>query len=560
MAKAKNKLNFLDSLINRLHTVPHRAFAISFKFEIICGLAIVLPQCLIAQPLHAQSKSLVPELQADSADVTTSTRVQSEQIFARLSQLQEQVKERAYPISLEAAVATGLRENPELLQAFNTIQQFEWQLISAQRQWYPTLQLNNGTPFVGASWNTFVNDNYAISSEQLQTQGLRRRQATKTQQNLVQPGVIANWNLIDPTRQPSINSAVNALQQQKYLFDVSARNLILNIQQAYFSLQSSQQLIDSFQQIYAINKQQLNILEARRAIGMVTVLELEQTRSQLFVQLNQLILYTQNYIDQSAALAQALSLPQDQLAIPADPAGIQSEWKLSLEKTISLALKHREEIHASISAAEAAEWSAVAAIRSYLPIFSLVATGNLTGSNGYEAVPVSMDAGNAYSRNRNWSAAVGIGFQWSLFDGGVQASNAQAAKARARMQQAKAATTEFQVVRQVRTSYGQMQTSLIAMNSAENAYRSAQLAQDASRARFDVGIGDITSVVQTIQQLSQSAEQRAQALLSYNDAVSQLYRYSATWPVGSEKQLDERIEVMRKNQRPSSPSRPGVMP
>ena len=530
--------------------------------KVIACLASMLPQLFSTSALQARPESLTlpPAREAETRPFTAPTKVHSEQLVAELKRLQAQIQAHAHPISLKAAVATGLRNNPDLLQAYSTIQQFEWQLIAAQRQWYPTLQLQNGSPFVGASWQTYVNTNYAISSEQLQTQQQQRQQATKSQQILVQPGVIANWNVIEPSRQPNINAAENALKQQKYLFDVSARNLILSIQQNYFSLQSTQQLIDSFQQIYTINKQQLNILEARKSIGMVTVQELEQTRSQLFSQLNQLILYTQNYIDQAAALAQALALPRDQLAIPADPASMQGQWALSVSDTITRALQQREEILASLSAAEAAEWSAVAAIRTYLPVFSLVASGNLIGWNGYQAVPVPVDPGQAYARNRQWSAAVGIGLNWSLFDGGVQAANAQAAKAQARQQQAAAASSEFQVVQQVRSSYGQMQTALVAVSSAEQAYRSAELAQDASRARFEVGVGDITSVVQTIQQLSQAAQQRAQALLSYNNAVSQLYRYSATWPAGTQQELDQRIEILRSDPQPATPSGVGVAP
>lgn len=543
------------SLFNSFQLQQDLLFVRKLKNKSICIVVIIAYQFFFFYALRAQSNELILPPSLELGEITLRSRVQSEQIVSQLNRLQQQIKDHARPVSLEAAVAIGLRENPELLQAFSTIQQFEWQLISAQRQWYPTLQFSNGTPFAGASWNTFVNDNYAISSERLHDQGLQRKEATKSQLNLVQPGMIANWNLIDPVRQPNINSAANALQQQKYLFDVSARNLILDIEQAYFSLQSSQLLIDSFQKIYAINKQQLDILEARNAIGMVTVLEVEQTRSQLFVQLNQLILYIQNYIDQAAELAQALALPKYQLAIPDNPARLLGEWELSLDNTITLALRHREEILASISAAESAEWAAVAAIRSYLPVFSVVATGNLISSNGYESVPVPVDAGNAYARNRTWSAAVGVGFQWSLFDGGVQASNAQAARARSRQQQAEASITELKVIQQVRSSYGQMETSLVAVKSAESAYRSAQLAQDASRARFEVGIGDITSVVQTIQQLSDAAQQRAQALLSYNNAVSQLYRYSATWPAGAQKKIDERIKMMRNNQ--STESSPG---
>ena len=523
-------------------------------------LALILPHLFSALALNANANELKSGSTRETANITSSTKVQSRRIVSELKKLQEQIKSKAHPISLAAAVAAGLQNNPELIRTYSTIQQFEWELIAVKRQWYPTLQLQNGNPFVGVSWNTYVNDKYGASSKQLQELEQSRKQAYKSEKTVIQPGVIASWNFIDPTRQPNINAAESALAQQKYLFDVSARNLILDIEKFYFSLQSTQQLIDSFQQIYNINKDQLDILEAQKDIGMVTVLELEQTRSQLFLELNQLIFYIRNYINQAANLAQALALPRDQLAIPTDLAGLQGKWALSLDDTISVALKQREEILSSLAAAESAEWSAVAAIRSYLPVFSLIASGNLYGWNGYESVFVPEDPGRSYSRNRDWSAAVGIGFNWSIFDGGVQAANSKAARAQSRQQRAQAASTEFQVVKQVRSSYGQLQTALVAVTSAEQAYRSAQLAQEASRARFAVGIGDITSVVQAIEQLSQSSRQRSEALLGYNNAISELYRYSATWPAETQQKLQDRVQLMRNDQQPATPITSGAAP
>lgn len=474
-------------------------------------------------------------------------RASSDELVAELNRLQSQIQAEAQLFSLERAIAIGLERNPSLLQTFSTVQQFEWQLIAAQRRWYPTLQLQNGSPFIGSSWQTYVRDNYAIPANQLSQQ---RKQSSKTQKLIVQPGALASWNVIDPTRQPNINAATSSLQQQKYLFDVSARNLVLAIQDAYHALQSSEQLIESFEEIYKINKTQLEILEARKSIGMATVLDLEQTRSQLFAQLNELVLYTRNYIAQAATLAEVLALPRGQLAIPSEQAEPQNPWPLPLQDTVTRAVEQREEILASLAAAEAADWAGVTALRSYLPVFSLLATGNLNGWNGYENVPVSTDPGNSYARSRIWNAAVGVGFNWSIFDGGIQAANAQAARAQARQQTAQAATTELQVIQQVRSSYGQMQTARVAVSSAREAYRSAQLAQEAARARFEVGVGDITSVVQTIQQLSQAATQQAQAVLGYNNAVSQLYRYSATWPGGTEQAVEQRIETMRTDPQP----------
>ncbi|TCD55377.1 TolC family protein [Synechococcus sp. BS56D] len=520
--------------------------------QLVCALLLVVESACFSGDSVAQAGNTVPE----AIPLVDQKKVSPSQLVEQLKQLQDQIKANSRPVSLAEAIKLGLQNNPELASSFSAIQQFEWQLIAAQRSWYPTLQLTNGTPFIGSNWGTFVQDQYALPNQQvkeLQAQGLGRKSATKSQQFVVQPGAQVNWNFLDPTRQPNINAAADSLLQQKFLFDVSARNLVLQIQESYYAIQSNQQLINSFQKIYMINQKQLEILEARKSIGMVTVLDLEQTRSQLYGQLSQLVLYTSNYIEQTALLAQQLALPANQLAIPDQPAQMQGRWQVPLQETIRRAMQQREEILASLAAAESSKWSSVALLRQYLPVFSLVATGSLIGQNGYQNIPVPNDPGSQYARNRQWNAAIGIGFNWMLFDGGIDAANAQAFKTQAQQQLAQAALTELQVTQQVRSSYGQYQTSQVAVTTARQAYRSAEVAQEAARARFEVGVGDITSVVQTIQQLSSAAQQLSQAVLGYNNAVAELYRYSATWPGASQQDVQERLKMMRDSPEPLRP-------
>ena len=466
-------------------------------------------------------------------------------LVGELARLEAQIGAQARPLSLQEAISSGIRANPQLLQAFSAIQQYEWQLIATQRQWYPSLQLTNGTPFAGVQWTSFTQD-YATSPT------APPNYTSRTTQSAFQPGVSISWNAIDPTRQPNINAASESLKQQKLLFDVSARNLILEIEQAYFAIQSSRELIDSFRRIYAINEQQLAMLEAQRSIGMTTVLDVEATRSQLFVQLNQLVGYTRSYIEQTATLAADLALPEGALAIPSEPAALQGTWPLTLQQTITQALRQREEIRASLAAAEAARWSAVAALRSYLPAFQLVGSGSVIANDGTQSYSTGGFNGTSPTTTLNKTASIGLGFTWAIFDGGIQAANAQAAKAQARQQSAQAATTELEAIQQVRSSYGQLVTARLAYGSAQQAYRSAELAQQASRARFAVGVGDITSVVQTIQQLSQAAEQMSQATLSYNTALAQLHRYSATWPSQTQADVQQRLQTLRAGPAPAT--------
>ena len=63
----------------------------------------------------------------------------------------------------------------------------------------------------------------------------------------------------------------------KLLFDVGARNLILQIQTSYYSCGSLRQLIADSWPIYDINRRQMEVIRARYGIQLATVLDLAQT-------------------------------------------------------------------------------------------------------------------------------------------------------------------------------------------------------------------------------------------------------------------------------------------
>ena len=507
--------------------------------------------------LASDAKNVVPVI--NGIPSSEDKIVPSLELVNQLKRLQNQIKNNSKPISLSEAIKQGLQNNPELAQAFGLIQQYEWDLIAAQRQWYPTLSISSETP-IGTTWNTFVKDEYGLPAETVRlkreqgaTSGIpfNRKTAQKSQNSTFNASASMNWKFIDATRQPNINAAADLLKQQKLLFDRSARTIIQNIQQLYFEIQSSQQNIKNFQQIYKISQQQLEMVEAQKSIGMSTVSDVEQTRTELYSQLFTLINYTYSYYQQSAELSRLLALPTNQLAIPDQPAQIQGNWEVPLNETIRMAIQQREEIKASLAAAEAANWRSVEVLRRYLPVFSVIANGTLTGRNGYSGVKVDIDPATSYQLNKNWDAAIGIGFNWRIFDGGINAANAQSQKAQAQQQFSQAVLEELQVTQQVRTSFGRYQTSLVGVTTARQAYRSAELAQEAVSARFEVGLDNINGLVITLQALSKAAQQLSQAVLDHNSAVAELYRYSSTWPGASQQEVQDRLKTLRDSPQPS---------
>ena len=506
---------------------------------------------LVTGPLDSDQNN--PDQKSDSENII-------DNLVKELAKIRDQIETKGVKVSLNEVLVQGIANNPELAAAFSQIQQQEWALIGAQREWYPKLDLSSGTTSIGYNWQTDVTDPYAAPRQTLAERGNPADPANpppspaktsyKSNNFIIYPYLTVTWSFLDPSRQPTINSEAATLQQQKYLFAQSARGLILNLQKAYYQLQSSKQNIDSSRKILEINLRQLKIMEARGSIGMVTVYDIEQTKAQLFTQLSQLINYTNDYTEQTAELARLMALPKDSLAIPIESAAPQGNWSQPLSETLNFAVKHREEILSNLTAAESEKWSAVASLRKYLPVFKLTGTGSLYKTNGYSNVPVNQDPEFNYQTNRTWNASAGINFNWSIFDGGINAANAQSSLASSRRYLANVAKSEDQVIKEVRSSYGQMLTAKVGIDSARQALKSAQIAQTAARTRFEVGVGDITSVVQAITQLSTAAAEFSSQILNYNNAIAELYRYSATWPTSMKREIDTRIKSLRANPEP----------
>ena len=469
--------------------------------------------------------------------------------FDQLLELKRYIKEKGKRISLEEAIKTGVERNPKLQVAFAAIQDFEWQVIAAKRRWYPQLRLNNGTPFAGYTWGTFIEDNYGMRGRAFPPNNSPDPlfKSQQSQSFMMLPGASLEWNFFEPTRQPDINAANELLEKQKYLFAVSARNLILDIQQSYYRAQRSQQLIESFEAIYEINKLELETLRAGLADNTSTSLDVAQRQAQLFSQLEQLIGYADDFIRDTAELAELISAEAEQLAIPKDKATLQGDWLIPLGKTIDQAISQREEILASLSAAEAARWRGIEAIRSYLPVFGLTGNGFLELDNGFENVDNGTDPGDSYRRQNEWEASAGIGFTWSIFDGGIKAAQSSSFDAISNRFKARAAAEELRVIRQIESSFSLLKTSRIGISSAHEAYKNANLAQQIARANYNAGTTGVTTIVQTMNQLARASAQVAEATLNYNNAVAELYRYSATWPQHTKQLVDKRETELRLN-------------
>jgi len=504
----------------------------SFRWQLTCWTAVAAllgssaDPAALAQNGYRINGISAPQVLADPL---------ASKLQDQLNNLQATLKQRSQSASLQQALEAGLLNNPQLAAAYAQIQGQQWNLIAVRRQWYPTASAGSNPYALGQSFST-TTQSISLPPSSDQT----------TYSNATSVGGLGlnlNWTFFNPSRSANINAASESLKRQQLLFDVSARNLALQIQDSYFSLQEQQQLITSYEEILAATNREVATTEAQFNNGLVSIADVEQIRTQQYGTLTALINAYRQLINASAQVARTMALPPGALVLPAESLNPLGRWDEPLQATIEQALKLREEIQASLAAAASSSWQATSLFNSYWPSFSVGASGSYGSSNTTSGFPG--DSVSVNRRNLNWNGGVGVGFTWQFFDGGIAAAQAEASKAVARQAKDQAALDRLNVTQEVEVSYANYLTSLLALESTKAQASSARAAATAVQARFAAGVTDMASVVQTLSRAISSANEYANAVRTYNSAVAGLYRSSARWPAETQPLLKQRVEQLK---------------
>ncbi|MCP9814791.1 TolC family protein [Synechococcus lacustris L1E-Slac] len=493
-------------------------------------LSVAAPLNASITPKHITRKSVYLEPNTTAVDLQR-----------QLDRLKQALLSRSVSINLQQAVEQSLANNPTLAEQYSQIQNEQWNLIAVRRSWYPQLLVTGPTGNI-MSYQSGSNKASAYTSKILEPKS-RKLDFKNTINTAPNPMINLNWTFFDPKRGPSINASSENLRAQQLLFDVAARDLVLETQLAYFALQEKQELIKNYEQILNSITKAVNQTEALFIAGNLSITDVEQIRTQQFQQLTLLIETYRQLVSAAAKLSEAMALPVGSLVTTQGNLALIGKWSLSEAETLQRAEQFREEIQASLATASSFGWQATVLSNSYWPSFSTYANGSFSHTDIAEGIPGSERIKN--TQLDQWSGAVGIGFSWSIFDGGIKAAEAQAKQAQKNQFTDKAARQRLSVAREVVSAYANYQGSELGLVSAKQQIQSAQKASEAVSERFKVGYSDITAVVQTYRQYQQAAAAFSSAIREFNNSVVSLYRYSASWPDGALPLLQKRVQNLK---------------
>ena len=238
------------------------------------------------------------------------------------------------PLTLEEVLQLAEFNNPRLKAAASQVDQAKSALRAAIASWYPTIDFStSGLPEYFNSY-TYLNPNF-VSGQSNELYGREWR---------VNAGLQVSWDLINPARVPQIAEARDLYERAGDSYLIALRDLRLEAQRAYFSLQDADEGVRIGQASVKASLISLRDSRARFNAGVNTKLDVLEAETQLARDRN---LLTTNLARQNVSrrnLAGLLSLPQNvtpSAASPTRPIGI---WDSSLQESIVAAYNYREEL------------------------------------------------------------------------------------------------------------------------------------------------------------------------------------------------------------------------
>nr|WP_225867300.1 TolC family protein [Cyanobium sp. PCC 7001] len=417
------------------------------------------------------------------------------------------VIEELRPLSLSQVENLAEVNNPNLKAIASQVDQAQSNLRAEIARWYPTLDLQaNALPTynTGRRWQNLRTRSNEVSNEDQWTAAL---------------GVRAEWDLINPQRNPSIAAARDTFEKAKYQYVIALRELRLQSAQAYFVLQQRDDQVRIGQQSVRASLVSLRDSRARFQAGVATRLEVLEAETQL-ARDQQLL--TTALAEQSIArraLAALLDLPQNVTPTAADPSRVLGVWQPSLQESIVAAYAFREELDQvllDISIANSQANVALGAAQPFLSIFAGFDTTFFDGDQGSGDFIAS--SGGAYD------TSVGLSLRWRLFDGGAAAANARQNRQLAQENTFRFAERRDAIRQEVEQSFYNLDKNNRNITTTAREVISARESLRLARLRFQAGVTTQREVVDNQRDLTQAEVRYADAITEYNVNLAELRR------------------------------------
>ncbi|GEM_PF-1054930 len=414
------------------------------------------------------------------------------------------------PITLAQALELARRNNRELRNARLSYDRAEAALDEALSQRFP--RLTAGADLVHTDLNPAVDTTEQFNpftGETVEVE-LDRDNNTTTFSADVQ---VTYDVFTSGQRAASIQAARGNLRQQELQVEVVLEEIRLNVTNAYYDVQETDESVRIAQSTLEESLESLRIAEARERAGVGT--RFDRLQAEVDAANSQQNLRSALSDQQIARrqLSQVLSIPLGVTISAADEVEVAGSWILSLEESLVLAFKNRAEPEQLLVQREIDDQQRRA---------ELGALGPQLSAFGRYRLQDLLDETRGNSDNE--VLEVGLQLDLLLFDGGATRARARQESIDVEIAESDFADTLEEIRFDVEQAFFQLDSNFENIQTAATAVEVAEESLRLARLRFGAGVGIQSDVITAQADLTQAEFNLVSAILDYNRALVSMQR------------------------------------
>lgn len=404
------------------------------------------------------------------------------------------------PLRLAEAVERALCNSPKTREAWAAVKAQAASVGVARAAYLPTV---SGT-WQGVRENTVTD----VANHPLLSSGIAS--------NVQSENVSLNWTLFDfGARAAALNNAKALLEAAHAIEDATLQTSFATVAKDYYASQTTVGALDAARDVEKMTRESMAASQARVDKGIAPITDALQAQTQ-----HEQAVFSLTKAESEAQTALG-TLASDMNLDPGVPLDVPSVTESAptgnaFSSSVEQLIRDVQVTHPSVRAAQAqyeASLAKTAQVRAQgLPSLSLVAKYSRNNA------PQSLGVGEPTYPASGHDAFIGVQISIPFFEGFGRHYQIDQAQAQAERQQDLLDDARRQVALDVWTSYQKLTGATRNTENSANLLEIAQRSWEASRRRYDAGVGNILELMNTQTALANAKQRRVQALADWDDA------------------------------------------
>lgn len=421
------------------------------------------------------------------------TRTKEAPIDSAWTAIRQRGIDTSKTLTLGDLIDIALQNNPNTQEAWQASRAAEAKMRQAKSKWYPKLTVSG----------TAAREKDILKQEDVTVKASPVKVIEIDDHFETGPAADLTYLLLDfGGREGEIEEAAQTLLSQNFQFNQAIQDLVLEVERAYYGLNSAYSAVDAASADVEDAKTNLESAEEKYRVGLVPKLDTYQAKANYDDTLYFLEEAKGNVKTEKGALAEALGVSADtpfKIAKPSKklPKDIAKE---DISRLIEESLIRRPDVRASRARLMAKEAAVKVANSALWPTLNAGATAEANWYDYYPDTTASVYLHNV--RDQDYRGYFSV--NWDVFDGFNNLNKKRAAIAELKAEQARLTEAEITASREVWTKYYAYRTAARKLTFSESFFESANVSYDLALESYKRGIKDILDLLDAQSKLKEA--------------------------------------------------------